>query len=274
MNRFARLLPVVALACGASSLSALTIDFSDVSTLTPPTQAYTGPGGGVYYNGSDSAGGFTSGGAHFVNSYNTSWGSWSGWSYSTTADSTTAGWTNQYSAYPGAHTPGTPYGVAYVAGFSSNTITLPVGIDTPLSITLTNTTYVYDSLLNGDGWAKKFGGASGNDADWFLLTITGRDAFGTTLGSVDFYLADFRFSDNALDYIVDEWTAVDLSGLGSGVRTLNFALSSSDSGAFGMNTPSYVAVANITAVPEPSAYAAFAGIAALTFVAVRRRRRA
>lgn len=272
MNLPVRFLPCVALVCAASSLSAFTIDFSDVNTSTPPAQAYTGPGGGVYYNGSDSPGGFTSNGAHFANSYNTSWGSWSGWAYSTTSDSTTAGWTNQYSAYPGAHTPDTAYGIAYVSDFGANTVTLPTGIDTPLSLTLTNTTYAYDSMLNGDGFAKKFGGASGNDADWFLLTITGSDAFGTTLGSVDFYLADFRFADSSLDYIVSDWTAVDLSALGAGVRTLNFALSSSDSGEYGMNTPSYFALANVTAVPEPSAFTAFAGVVSLAFVTVRRRR--
>ncbi len=272
MNSLVRLIPGFALVCAASSLSALTIDFSDVTTTIPPAQAYTGPGGGIYYNGSDSAGGFSSNGAHFANSYNPSWGSWTGWSYSTTSDSTTAGWDNQYSAFPGAHTPGTPYGVAYVSGFASNTITLPTGIDTPLALTLTNSTYAYLSMLHGDGFSKRFGGASGNDADWFLLTISGSDALGSSLGTVDFYLADFRFADNALDYIVSDWTTVDLSGLGSGVRTLNFALTSSDNGLYGMNTPSYFALANVTAVPEPSAFAALAGIASLAFVAIRRRR--
>jgi hypothetical protein len=273
MNPFLRLASGLALACAATSLSALTIDFSDVNTTVPPAQSYAGPNGGVFYNGSDSAGGFASGGAHFVNYYNSDWGSWSGWAYSTTADSVTPGYTNQYSAYPGAFTTGTPYGIAYVSAYDGpTTLTLPSGIDTPLSLTLTNTTYAYDSMLNGDGFAKKFGGVTGDDADWFLLTITGKDAFNSTLGSVEFYLADFRFADNGLDYIVSDWTEVDLSGLGSDVHTLEFTLTSSDSGDYGINTPSYFALGGLTAVPEPSAYAALAGGFILAFALVRRRR--
>ncbi len=53
-------------------------------------------------------------------------------------------------------------------------------------------------------------------------------------GTVEFLLADG--SD-----IVNTWAWVDLNTLGS-VKSLEFALSSSDSGAFGMNTPSYFAM--------------------------------
>jgi hypothetical protein len=31
-------------------------------------------------------------------------------------------------------------------------------------------------MLNGDSFAKKFGGASGNDPDFFKLTIIGKNA--------------------------------------------------------------------------------------------------
>lgn len=268
-----RFLPGLVLLGTTAPLAALTIDFSDVDLSTPPAQSYAGPGGGVFYNGSDGAGGFTSGGASFVNHYNSGWGSWSGWAYSTAADSTTGGFTNQYSAYPGARSPGAAYGVAYVSSYDgATTIELPVGGDTPLSLTLANTTYAYDSMLNGDGFAKKFGGATGDDADWFLLTITGRDAFGASLGEVDVYLADYRFVDNDLDYILTGWTDVDLSGLGSGVRMLEFTLSSSDTGAYGMNTPAYFALAGITAVPEPASFAVLLGGLSLAFACNRRRR--
>ena len=37
----------------------------------------------------------------------------------------------------------------------------------------TNTTYTALSMLNGDGFAKQFGGASGTDADWYNITIEG-----------------------------------------------------------------------------------------------------
>jgi hypothetical protein len=100
-------------------------------------------------------------------------------------------------------------------------------------------------MRDGDAIGKKFGGDSGDDPDWFKLTVTGKDDAGTVLGSVDFYLADYRFETNALDYIVGDWTWVDLSAFGPQVKTLHFTLSSSDNGAWGMNTPAYFAMDDI-----------------------------
>jgi hypothetical protein len=127
-------------------------------------------------------------------------------------------------------------------------------------------------MLQGDSFAKKFGGASGDDADWFKLTIFGMDASNATTGSVDFYLADYRFADNSLDYVVSDWTYVDLSSLGS-VNSLGFSLASSDTGAFGINTPAYFAMDSlaVTAVPEPGHAALFLSGLALLGVATRRR---
>ncbi|MBT3193431.1 MAG: DUF4465 domain-containing protein, partial [Verrucomicrobia bacterium] len=44
------------------------------------------------------------------------------------------------------------------------------------------------------------------------------------------------------DYIVGEWTWVDLTSFGPAVKSLHFSLSSSDNGAWGMNTPAYYAI--------------------------------
>jgi hypothetical protein len=104
-------------------------------------------------------------------------------------------------------------------------------------------------MLNGDSFAKKFGGSGGNDPDWFFLTMTGKDAAGVVTGTVDFYLADFQFADNQLDYIVNNWRFVDLTPLGV-VKSIEFSLSSSDTSAWGMNTPAYFAIDTI--VPEPA----------------------
>jgi len=120
---------------------------------------------------------------------------------------------------------------------------------------------------------KKFGGATGDDPDWFLLTITGKDSSDAVTGTVDFYLADYRFDDNSLDYIVDEWTWVDLTSLG-GATKLEFDLDSSDVGTWGMNTPAYFAMDDLHSVPEPSTLAIFMGgglvVGAISFL--RRRR--
>ena len=75
------------------------------------------------------------------------------------------------------------------------------------------------------------------------MTITGKDADEDVTGVIEFYLADFRFDDNSEDYIIDAWTAVDLSSLGQ-VKTVEFSVSSSDTGDF-INTPTYFAIDNI-----------------------------
>ena len=63
--------------------------------------------------------------------------------------------------------------------------------------------------------------------------------------SVEFYLADYRFSDNSQDYIVTTWEWVDLTSLGN-VDSLVFNLSSSDNGTFGMNTPAFFCMDDFT----------------------------
>jgi hypothetical protein len=108
------------------------------------------------------------------------------------------------------------------------------------------------------------------------VIITGYDSpggVGAVTGSVTFRLADYTFTNNAQDYIVDEWTLVDLAGLGS-AASLNFSWASTDMSFGFINTPTYVALDNLsfTAVPEPASAAALVGGLCLGFVALRRRR--
>ena len=202
-----------------------------------------------YWNGSDGSGGpvpgavqggFVSGGAHFNNNYNADWGSWDGFCYSNLTD-TAEGLAAQYNAITGSGQGGSVnYAVAYIGWIMPPTITLETpGIVEGLYVT--NNSYTYYSMLNGDAFAKKFGGEAGSDPDWLMLTITGRDADGAATGTVDFYLADYRSEDDDEDYIVDTWQYVDLTLLGE-VVSLEFALSSSDVGDWGMNTPAYFAI--------------------------------
>ena len=218
-----------------------------------------------FYNGSDLAGGVGSGGFFFNNLYDTTFLSWEGWSVSNVTDNTTPGWGNQYSAIPGSGAGGSSnYGVSWV-GWN---ITPSASLGAPAQVLdgafFTNSTYTYFSMLNGDAFSKKFGGATGDDEDWFLLTIEGFNG-GASTGTVDFYLADFRFADNGLDYIIDDWTWVDLTRLGA-VDKLQFGLTSTDNGVFGMNTPAYFAMDNL--VPEPATMS----LLALSGLAVLRRR--
>ncbi len=168
---------------------------------------------------------------------------WGGISYSNKTNFSEAGGLNeQWTSATGAGADGSAnYGVLYTMGTRTEIANL--GTPTVLKgMRVTNNTYALTSMKNGDTFAKKFGGATGNDADWFKLTIKGFN--GTTpTGSIDFYLADFRFADNSKDYIVEDWRFVDLTSLGE-VTKVQFTLSSSDTGAYGMNTPAYVCIDN------------------------------
>lgn len=195
-----------------------------------------------YWNGSDGSGGFTSGDAFFVNTYNTTYGSWDGFVYSNKTDTTTPGYGNQYSAVTGGGVDGSAnYGVSYHWGSSVITFEQDSVVTGAF---FTNTTYAYLAMLNGEFPATAFG-----QDDWFKLTITGKNADGVTTNAVDFYLADGT-------NIVNEWTWVDLADLGV-VASLEFSLSSTDNDPmWGMNTPAYFAIDNLTtAVPEPATMA-------------------
>jgi hypothetical protein len=202
---------------------------------------------------------YTSGSYNFENNYNAGWGSWAGWAVSNVTDNTTPGWANQYSAITGSGEAGSDqYGICYATPWYSNKIYNTFsGPEQVGGMYVTNTTWAYYTMLNGDAFAKPFGAdtnAQGmidgtNGEDWFLLTIYGLGADSLYTGdSVNFYLADYRFANDADDYIVDQWTYVDLSSLGA-VKGLDFVLSSTDTtGGFGMNNPAYFAMDNLTGV--------------------------
>ena len=120
-------------------------------------------------------------------------------------------------------------------------------------------------------FSKRFGGASGTDPDYFRLLVEGIDANGASTGRVELLLADFRFADGALDFIVDDWVFLDLSGLGV-VRELRFAFESSDVGPFGINTPTYFAIDDLVTIPEPGT-AATIGLGLAILAGSRRRSR-
>lgn len=199
-----------------------------------------------------------------------------GWSYSNVSDTTTAGFGNQWAAITGSGV-GSGGNYALANSFAPNGAFInlpdPAQVD---SIMVTNTTYAALSMREGDSFAKKFGGVSGDDPDFFRVTFTGFDglaASGSTTGSVEFFLADYRFNDNSLDYIVDQWVQVDLSPLGD-LRSLAISFDGSDVGSFGLNTPAYVAVDNLrfSIVPEPASVSCQM-LLVLCLVALRNRSR-
>jgi hypothetical protein len=188
---------------------------------------------------------FTSGNAIFSNSFDTTFFYWaSGWAYSNMQDSTTAGFLNLFGAMPAI---GNNNSSNYAIGQQNSIIRLTdeAAGNTVNGIYITNGTFAALSMAFGDEYAKKFGGETGNDPDYFKLSI--RSFYNGILSTnlVEFYLADFTFEDNTNDYIVKDWEWVDLTSLGD-TDSLLFNLSSSDEGEFGINTPLFFCIDDLT----------------------------
>ena len=199
----------------------------------------------TFLNGSDGSGGFTGNNIFLPNDFNSNYGSWTGWSISTVVDTVTPGFTNQYASISGNGANGsTHYATTFVSGTS--TVDIEGGYDLE-SISVNNDTYPFLSMLNGDSFAKKFGGETGDDPDFFSITIKASLNGEIKEDSIEFFLADYRFEDNSMDYIINEWTEIDLTSLGTADQLI-FSLNSSDIGAFGINTPGYFCMDNITLI--------------------------
>jgi len=186
-------------------------------------------------------GGFDSQGMFFPCNWDTSFGGYwsSGFALSSMTDSVTPGFANMYSSRPGSGYQSSKYAVCYGSAVLR---TANRNAFSPGSLRITNTTYAAMSMREGDSFAKKFGGASGNDPDYFRLIIKAMRNGQVVPDSVVFYLADYRFSNNSQDYIVNSWRLLDLTSLGALADSLLFSMESSDNATFGMNTPAYFAV--------------------------------
>lgn len=247
---------MASLACLGLMLSTTNINaqvVSDFENLTLSPNSYWD---GADMNGTHNAGlfmsTFTDGDGIFPNVFDTVYGAIYGFmkegsfGYSNQQDSSTAGEGFSSFAY------GTTMGNNYAVGKNKSMIEL-TGTTQGSTLTgmyVTNSTYAGISMRDGDTFGKVFGdslSASGhgsvndnsNGEDFFLLTIQGYTGGNPTVNKVEFYLADFRFSDNTQDYILNTWKWVDLSSLGN-VDSVQFFLTSSDTtGGFGMNTPNF-----------------------------------
>jgi len=227
-----------ALLIGAN-IQAQVFDFENV-TLSPES----------FDNGSGGLTNFTNGAITLSNDYNVGGGYWSGFSISNITDNTTPGYANEYSAYTGGGKNSDNYAVYTFAGDISGNSDI-IAIE---SIEITNATYSALSMLNGDMFAKVFGSINNADGnpdgtngeDYFRVWVIGEDYAGVTKDSIEFYLADYRFSDNTQDYIVDDWNTIDFTSFSFPVNRIKFRFESSDMSFGYINTPGYLIVDDIT----------------------------
>lgn len=183
-----------------------------------------------------------SGGWIFTNS--TQYGYWGGFTASNRTDLSQTGLNAQYTAAAGCGYDGsTQYAVAYTMGVQTEVYATDGQLHTVTGCYVTNNLWTYQDILQGGYGEQPYGGLTGNDPDWFKVTATGKNASGQTVGTLDFYLADYRFANNEEDYVLDTWEWFDLSPLGN-VATISFSLSSSRGSGYNMITPAYFCMDN------------------------------
>ncbi len=117
------------------------------------------------------------------------------------------------------------------------------------SISVANSTFAFLIMKYGLGQEiRPFGGENNDLEDWFILTIEGYDKKGKKTGEIEFYLADYTFENRKRNYIINDWTTIQLDSLKE-VNRLVLTLTSSVTNNQGiMLTPPFLCIDNIKIV--------------------------
>ncbi|MFM7207640.1 MAG: DUF4465 domain-containing protein [Planctomycetaceae bacterium] len=266
VQRFLGVVLGVVLAVSASSTPAVVVDFQGLPV--PAAGYFNGDPGGLA-PGQSVSNPWAADAVRFSNTYGIdgdfAFPYWFGFAYSNVVNTTDPAFTNQYASFPGGGYQSTTYAVAYADGA---TITLPLPA-TVSGCRIANTTYAALTMRDGDAYGFTTPLPAGG---WFSTTATGKLGAVTT-GSATFALADLR--GGSPPGILATWDWFDLAPLGT-VDRIEFTFDGSDKGVFGLNTPAYFAMDDLTvsAVPEPAtSEAALVAAAAVVVLRPRRTRR-
>ena len=231
-------LPAVELTVEVPAGNPAIATFEDITDITEPVDGHMS----VSTEDDDDREFFTSGDYAFASGCMSDWDYWYWFGYANHTDTKYETLNDQWNNIVGGGYDGsTNYGVAFASEFNGPCYVTLLSEEPAVvpGFYITNSSYAYTSMMNGDGFAKKFG-----KGDWFKLTITGYGADDAVTATKEYYLADLR--DEATAYIINDWRYVDLTSLGA-VAKIGFSLSSSDNGAYGMNTPGYFCFDNFGA---------------------------
>lgn len=128
------------------------------------------------------------------------------------------------------------YAIVYASSFMGNTMVSVTNNNEGDNIRgcyVSNAVWSKYAIENGDGLTP----GAFKTGDWFKLTAEGIKTDGTK-ASCDFYLADYRSSDEKEHYCINTWEWFDLSSLGK-VSDIKFSMSSSRKNSGGITTPTY-----------------------------------
>lgn len=261
-------LSILAVVAGTGGAAAVVIDFEGLPV--PSSGSFNGDPGTLVPGQSVSTP-WTAGGVAFSNTFGIdSYGGfdypyWYGFAYSNVVNTTDPAFTNQYASYPGGGYQSSSYAVPHTEDNAYRpAVTLPVPT-TVSGFRIANTTYSALTMKNGDQYGFS---APLPPGGWFATTAIGRLG-ATTTGSATWYLADLR--GTSPPGIIGTWDWFDLSSLGI-VDRIEFEFSGSDMGPFGLNTPRYFAMDDLTVATVPEPIASVLAAAAAIAVVIRLRR--
>lgn len=188
---------------------------------------------------------FFSGSFEFNNVYMADWDSWAFFGYANHKSTSFSSYvTDQWNSAVGHGADESEnYGVVFVSNYMGKTLTTLSNTEEGQIIPgmyVTNSAWVVDAVLNGDGMEPAF-----TEGDLYALQLTGRKADGSE-SVIEIPLADYRAEDERDRWYLDTWQWVDLSTLGA-VTELEWNLTSTKQNSYGMTTPAYICVDNLGA---------------------------
>ena len=179
-----------------------------------------------------------------INHFYSDWGFGGGFTYTNTTDLTTPGYANM-SAITGKGKVGVTYLTSKTDAYTTAQITNLKADNFVFSgAWVTNTTYAYLAIKDGnDGYLNQ---TQFKENDWFKLTAIGYTSDNKVINKVDFYLADYR---NNKKEVINNWQWFDWSAIRDAAY-IQFEMSSSDNGEYGMKTPAYFSMDAITLIEK------------------------
>lgn len=170
-------------------------------------------------------------------SNNSSAYAWSGFACSSETSTEFKTIEHQFRSAAGGGYNSANYGVGYVYDNIPHSISVTNATDgdTIRGFYVTNSAWVKNAVINGDGMSTKPGGFE--EGDYLKLIVDGRRSDDSEV-SVTCYLADYTSGNAADHYVLDTWEWVDLRALGR-VKSVAFRMESSKKNSMGMTTPAY-----------------------------------
>jgi len=163
---------------------------------------------------------------------------WSGFACSNQTSVEYSGLSDQYRSAVGSGHNSDNYAVSYVYTGIPHAIDVTNNKaegDSIRGFYVSNTAWVKESVLKGDGQSDVAGGFV--TGDYLKLIITGKAVDNTTT-SLDYYLADYTSKKEADHYCLDTWQWVDLRPLGK-VKAVSFRMEGTKQNSYGLTTPTY-----------------------------------